>query len=66
MKIGDRYFWRDIETMELYEVSKETHEAMMKMWEATKPKGIIGKVFIVGTGGEIPKDNIKDIWMDKQ
>ena len=54
MIINDRYYLSDIESGEVYEVSKEQYEDFQEMWDdcraILKDKNI-GKPIVFGTGG---------------
>ncbi len=77
MIVNGRYFIDDIETG-LYEVCKEEYEAELKWrkerWEAIrnaalsfKENPIIGRIQIMGTGGETKEKNpFRTLWNDSK
>ncbi len=65
------YYLCDIESGIKYEVTKEQydsyHETMNRIWESIKPSvnKEIGKVIIIGTGGEFKNSRFEDLFYSK-
>lgn len=67
MQIGDKYYYNHPEAG-LVEVSKETHEMLTNIWDATKPKSdnIKGTIVVFGTGGEMSGKDYEKMFYDPE